>query len=629
MSGSDLKPTDTLAATRPAGIGWLRRVWRNVGWRGAGDTGRSVRTYIFGLILVVLLPCLGFNAFLVLLSARHEQRTLASVVWNRADAASNMVDLLLSTIRGRLVGLAGAERVDGDGLRVFYQRASQAIGQRHLMVVLSDPTGHQLFNTLTRFGDTLPMDWDIDAIRRVVETRQPYISNLNISTVTGKPQVTVNVPVLKDGSVAYVLSANVLPLLHDVLTRLDLPADWLCMISDRAGYTIARTRAGDQFVGVLSRPAFLAHVRGAERGSFSGVSRDGVPSYVSFSHARLAGWTLAVGIPTAALRDPVYRSTELLLAAGVTIVSLALLAAFMIARRISRPIVRLVADARAVGEGCRLMPRPTGLQETDAVMCSLHQAGEGLARNAAERDEAMAKLRHSEQGFRSLAHELAEVNAERTRLLFGTVQAQEAERARLARELHDSLGQYVTALRLGLKAIEVHCAPDAAGLGQLAALHTLTSDVGRELNRLAWELRPTALDDFGLETAVRQLVEDWAERSGLQFDLHIALGQGKRLPPAVETTLYRALQEALTNVVKHAGAARVSVILEASDSEVRLIVDDDGVGIPRVPDGGEGAPGMRRLGLVGMRERLALVKGTLEVECTSGKGTTLFARVPL
>ena len=629
MPDSDLKLTDAIPTITSVSPDRLRRMWRGPGWRGASGTVRSVRTYIFGLILAVLLPSLVFSGFLVRLSARHEQDSLASTVRERAETAAEAVDMLLSAVRGQLFGLASAERVDGAGLKVFYQRASQIIDQRQIMVALSDATGQQIFNTRAPLGDSLPMAPDLGAIRRVVETGMPYISNLGLSALTREPEVTVNVPLMRDGKVAYVLSANVLPLVRDLLPRLHLPADWLCMISDRAGYTIARTRAGNRFVGQISRPGFLARVRSADHGWFSGVSRDGVPSYVGFTHARLAGWNVAVAIPAGDLLGPVHRSTRLLLLAGMAILSLALLAAFIIARRISRPIVRLVADARAVGGGAQLSLRPTGLRETDAVMRSLHLASDRLARHAAERDEAMVKLRDSEQGFRGLAEELAQVNAERTRLLHGTVQAQESERARLARELHDSLGQYVTALHLGLKAIEVHCAPDAAGRGQLAALNALTTDVGRELNRLAWELRPTALDDLGLETAVRQLVEDWAERSRLQFDLHVALVRGERLPANVETTLYRALQEAITNVVKHAGAARVSVILEALDSEARLIVEDDGRGIAQVAVGGPGTQDTRRLGLVGMRERLALVRGALEVECTAGKGTTLFVRVPL
>ncbi|HTW71213.1 MAG TPA: ATP-binding protein, partial [Acetobacteraceae bacterium] len=147
------------------------------------------------------------------------------------------------------------------------------------------------------------------------------------------------------------------------------------------------------------------------------------------------------------------------------------------------------------------------------------------------------------------------------------------------------------------------------------------------VNRIAWELRPTALDDLGLETAIAQYLEEWGERSQLQFDLQVNLAH-RRLPQTVETTVYRALQEAITNVVRHAEADRVAVILEMVGRQLQLIVEDDGKGFP-LDDAGGGGQGTMHLGLLGIRERLALVDGTLEIESSPGGGTTLFVRVPI
>jgi two-component system, chemotaxis family, sensor kinase Cph1 len=121
-------------------------------------------------------------------------------------------------------------------------------------------------------------------------------------------------------------------------------------------------------------------------------------------------------------------------------------------------------------------------------------------------------------------------------------------------------------------------------------------------------------------------LDTWSERSAIQFDLHLTL-QNKRLSPDIETTLYRVLQEALTNVVRHAGASRVGVVLGAEDRLVTMIIDDDGRGFNTGDAGLDTAPA-KRLGLLGIRERLALVNGSLEVESTPGSGTTLFIRVP-
>ena len=208
-----------------------------------------------------------------------------------------------------------------------------------------------------------------------------------------------------------------------------------------------------------------------------------------------------------------------------------------------------------------------------------------------------------------------------------TVENQEAERQRIARELHDSLGQSLTLLQFGLDEL-AQAFPASETIGnRVQALKGLAKGVGSEVNRLAWEIRPTALDDLGLETAIRHLIETWRERLNLQFDLRLALND-RRLQPAVETTLYRVLQEAVTNIARHAEATRVAVLLQAHEKEVIMIVEDNGRGLFPIETMPSDSPS-KRLGLLGVRERLTHVSGTLEVESAPGQGCTLYIRVPL
>jgi signal transduction histidine kinase len=144
----------------------------------------------------------------------------------------------------------------------------------------------------------------------------------------------------------------------------------------------------------------------------------------------------------------------------------------------------------------------------------------------------------------------------------------------------------------------------------------------QNVRRLAVELRPSALDDFGLVPAVERLASTVAEQSGTVVDVEAQLGDA-RLPAEAETALYRIVQEALTNVVKHASARRVSITLVQKGAAAVVVVEDDGGGF----DPGATRPGA--LGLVGMRERVALVGGRLTVESSPGVGTTLVAEVPL
>lgn len=200
------------------------------------------------------------------------------------------------------------------------------------------------------------------------------------------------------------------------------------------------------------------------------------------------------------------------------------------------------------------------------------------------------------------------------------IEGQEAERRRLARELHDETGQALTSILLGLETIR------AAGSAADAAkaedeVRALVVHALQEVRRLAVELRPSALDDFGLVPAVERLAETISQRSDVDVHVHASVSPG-RLPGEVETVLYRVVQEALTNVLKHADARTVSVLLAQQDGVMTAIVEDDGRGF---------SPGDVRdeaLGLLGMRERLSFLGGELTIESAPNAGTTIRALLP-
>jgi len=199
------------------------------------------------------------------------------------------------------------------------------------------------------------------------------------------------------------------------------------------------------------------------------------------------------------------------------------------------------------------------------------------------------------------------------------VEAQELERRRLARELHDETGQALTSILLGLKAVE-----DARSGEQrdeaAADLRQLVVSTLQDVRRLAVELRPKALDDFGLLPAVERLAQTFTEQVGIEADVEASLGD-TRLPAEVETALYRLVQEALTNVIKHSRARHVSISLVRRTRSVSAVIEDDGVGFTE--------PSRDGIGLIGMRERVGLLDGRLEVESRPDHGTTIVAEVPL
>jgi signal transduction histidine kinase len=201
------------------------------------------------------------------------------------------------------------------------------------------------------------------------------------------------------------------------------------------------------------------------------------------------------------------------------------------------------------------------------------------------------------------------------------VAGQELERRRLARELHDETGQALTSILLGLRAVEETAAGDGAkkSIGDVRELVVRTL---QDVRKLAVQLRPKALDDFGLVAALERLVQTFADGTGISVDLETQL-HDERLPEELETTFYRTVQEALTNIVKHAEAQHVSVLLVRRESSVTLVVEDDGQGFDPSATREDG------LGLLGMRERVELHDGKLTIEASPQRGTTLVVEVPL
>ena len=201
------------------------------------------------------------------------------------------------------------------------------------------------------------------------------------------------------------------------------------------------------------------------------------------------------------------------------------------------------------------------------------------------------------------------------------VDAQELERQRLARELHDETGQALSSILLGLKALDDQVESDGAR-AVVAEVRELVVATLRDVRQLAVDLRPKVLDDFGLVAALERLTETFAAQTGIGVRFESGLGE-ERLPLEVETALYRIVQESLTNVVKHARAGNVSIILARKPGAVVAVIEDDGRGFDPddIRDGG--------FGLQGMRERVALLDGRLQIESSGESGTTLVADVPL
>jgi signal transduction histidine kinase len=229
------------------------------------------------------------------------------------------------------------------------------------------------------------------------------------------------------------------------------------------------------------------------------------------------------------------------------------------------------------------------------------------------------------QAYKALSTEVAErrqSETARAKLLNQLVSTQEAERARLARDLHDQLGQQLTVLRLKLEGLPETSGDHKQLRSDVDDLLSITSQLDSDVDFLAWQLRPVVLDDLGLQEALRVYVRRWAEHIKIQAQFHSTALENERPAPDIENNLYRIAQEALNNVAKHSRATKVDVLLELRDAQVVLIVEDNGVGFVTDQSSEDG------FGLSGIRERASLLDGEMEIESKPGEGTTLFVRIP-
>ncbi|HRV93342.1 MAG TPA: GAF domain-containing protein [Anaerolineae bacterium] len=245
----------------------------------------------------------------------------------------------------------------------------------------------------------------------------------------------------------------------------------------------------------------------------------------------------------------------------------------------------------------------------DQIEAYLAQAFANQAAVAIQNAQLFQQVRTGHNQLQSLSRRLVEV--------------QETERRNIARELHDEAGQALTSLMVGLRLLESEKECPEAIVERATELRRVTNDVSENLHRLAINLRPASLDYLGLVAALRQYLKGFGRQHEIAIHFEPVGFDDQRLPTSIETNLYRIVQEALTNVARHAQATRLDILLERRDGQVITIIEDNGVGFD--PDE---AKQRGRLGILGIRERTEMLNGTLTVESTIGTGTTIYVEVP-
>jgi len=327
------------------------------------------------------------------------------------------------------------------------------------------------------------------------------------------------------------------------------------------------------------------------------------------------GW-VRIGMSESSMNKSINALSTKLMMTTLGITVLGLLGAFIMSHLLTRPINRLVDASLAVSEGdFSQRVSAEGKDEIGQLSRTFNGMAASLEQYTMEREAILAELLEKEEI--------------RKELLNKVITAQEEERKRISRELHDEASQSLTSLIIGLKLLGT--GTDLKENRKMAEeLREVASLTLEEVHRLAVELRPTVLDDMGLIPALERYVAEYRhQHEGRVVDLQVQNQLEERLPAETETTLYRIVQEALTNIAKYSQARNVSIVLELKPDLVHLIVEDDGVGFNPEPMKQDGLFGRKHLGIAGMKERTTLLGGSFEIESEPDHGTTIYVRLPL
>ncbi|HET7434413.1 MAG TPA: histidine kinase [Thermoanaerobaculia bacterium] len=401
----------------------------------------------------------------------------------------------------------------------------------------------------------------------------------------------------------------VLVQMPEIVAREALPPKSVITIVDESGTVVARSEDGQRWAGRSTRSAEITRIVLREKhGWTQAVGIDGVSRQYGFTELPVLHAYLYVGVPTATVMQPV-RGLLLRGVAGLLLVIVVtFVAALILARAIERPVDTLARSAAAIArEGFAsstpMKTAPVGGPREIALL------GETFNAMVANRGEAEAKIVESERNLKALSDRLITV--------------QEEERTRIAREIHDDLGQSLTALKMDVGGLVklVDSSTDNAVALRDRILNTLDLTV-ESVQRLSAELRPSVLDDLGLAAALEADARVFEERTGIECDLSVS-DELPELERRTATTIYRIVQEALTNVARHSEATRVEIRLRKQARALLLEVRDDGRGIRE-----EELADPKSLGLIGIRERAAIIGGTVSIEGIAARGTIVSVRIP-
>jgi signal transduction histidine kinase len=382
-----------------------------------------------------------------------------------------------------------------------------------------------------------------------------------------------------------------------------LAPDATVTIIARDGTIVSRWPNAGTWTG-STRGTYLLEISQQRReGIAEAVGLDGVSRQYGFTMLPELGWYIYAGIPTSSVMEEVRQTFVRGVGGGAIILIAVIIIATILSRAIERPVAALSRAAEGAAAGAYSQVAEEGPRE-------IAQLANSFNTMLRRRLESEQRLLEDERELKALSERMLLV--------------QEEERTRIARELHDDLGQALTALKMDVGGLLAMTPPSASdGPLRTRIMNTLDETV-TAVQRISSELRPSVLDDLGLASAIEAEASRFEQRTGIECELSLPEDPDLQVESAAATAIYRIVQEALTNVSRHANASRVELRLRQRPEELLLEIRDDGRGITSAQTDDPFS-----LGLIGIRERAGLAGGTVRIEGVAGRGTIVSVRIPV
>ena len=370
---------------------------------------RSLRAHVVVLVLVCIIPMVGFSAFAVLRYASAQRAADDRQVLNTARALSSAMDVELKTAESALAALATSPALRDSDFAEFYAQAQQVAIRHQAWVVLVEPSGRVLFNTRRPMEGPPRYLKSSDLAGLAAATRTTQISNVFYGAREDGPQVSIFFPVIAHGEVTHVLMMSYdLEELNHVLLDQDLPPNWWVMVVDREHRIILRNRNLERHAGELISDSLIEPMSKAGDAAYTEKTFKNVPVSMAFAKSAYTGWTLAAIAPLADTAASLRTSLQEIGVVAAAMLFLGLLFAGAVGGRMARELRRLSSSALALGHGSAIPSTRTDIAEVDGVLGALDTAAARLQRRSRERDEAERSLRQSEQRFRDIAETAAD-----------------------------------------------------------------------------------------------------------------------------------------------------------------------------------------------------------------------------